>query len=1037
MLEVWLLGRLAVKWNGEALVLPSAERVQALIGYLALHPGSPLPRREVAAALWPDVQDDAARASLRTALWSLSRSWEPNSDVFLTASRSFIGLVAGGMWVDVIDADPGDGQLLPGVDDEWAVIAREDLRRRRLARFDGEAAVAEADGRLDDAIAAARRRCALAPLDEPAHRRLIALLVAGGDRAGAAETGRDFGRLLREELGVTPSPATRAAHAGVRSGQPVSVRRQLYGRAPEIAVLEQQWQTAAQGAGRVVVLTGEGGIGKSSLLAELGQRVGAAGGRRAVGTGIDVGGETPFATWLELAGQLVIAVPTPRPAALWPAELNRLSSALGGRLGRMAAPPIVASPELERLRVFEAVLSLVEWSCADRPLLIALDDVHRVDTVSLRLTAHIGRRIAGLPVLLALVRRDRPSKPAIDSLLADLVGSGLPVTELEVPPIGDAAVAAIAQSVAGRSLNDVMLGRVIAAAEGNPLLAEETARSAIAGGGPAPNLRTAVRATIRGLSPAARDLTRLLAAAGRPLQASELTGLQIDHVDHAADEALETGLLVDRQIGIGFRHALLREAVYADVDSTRSLHDRVANAIQAGDPVERAHHLALAGRNAEAAASWAAAAAHARSVGALQQAVDFSHRATTLDVANGHWWQDLAEYCAWSGRRDEMAAAFAKSLDLLPRNELAEAWCRHGRQLRTVLCNPTASLGAYRQGARHVFPNVPAEIQAAVLIGLAWGEAVAGDVGGVDNLLGAATDLLPIDLDDDTRSDIGEIRLLRLIRQGRFDECGDAARAAATSAGRALRPDRGFAIWLHAACAETCAGDFPAALQLVDLAVESTKAVPVLLLGSLAARAQILARLGRFEEAAQCATRELECAERTDEPRLLDTARHDAGLIALAASKYLDAAGLLTEALAGRPQVSRPSASLACAEALALAGDPDGAAKQLRVMATEPVSRADQPWALVPKMCRVQGLIAAAVGDSTLARRRFQEAAAGWRRVLASVTSATVEGYLANLVDLGRLPVVGLIEPQRELNQLVADLAAIGDQSASSTIEVT
>ena len=225
-------------------------------------------------------------------------------------------------------------------------------------------------------------------------------------------------------------------------------------------------------------------------------------------------------------------------------------------------------------------------------------------------------------------------------------------------------------------------------------------------------------------------------------------------------------------------------------------------------------------------------------------------------------------------------------------------------------------------------------------------------------------------------------------------------------------------------------------MELADLAVESTEAVPVLLLGSLAARAQILARLGRFAEAAECVARELECAARIDEPRFLDTARHDAGLIALAGGKYQQAARLLTEALAGHPQVSRPSASLACAEALALGGDPQAAAGQLRAMVTEPVSRADQPWALVPKMCRVQGLIAAAAGDTTLARRRFQEAAAGWNRVLATVTPATADGYLANLVDLGRMPVVGLIEPRRELDQLVADLAAVGEQPAPATIEV-
>ncbi len=1035
MLRVRLIGRLAVDWNGVALPLPTSDRARALVGYLALHPG-PQPRSEVAAALWAEVTAEAARASLRTALWSLSRAWEPHSDELLAAGRASIGLAPEAIRVDAFDEDPGDGRLLAGVDDEWAMVAREGLRRRLLATLDEQVAVAEADGRMVDAVTAARRRCALAPLDEPAHRTLIALLAAAGDRAGAAAAGRDFAQLLRTELGVTPSPATRAMHAGVLAGSPVVRRPQLFGRSAEVAGLQQEWRRAAHGAGRVVVLTGEAGIGKTSLLAELGHRVGALGGRRTIGAGIDVGGETPFATWLELAGKLVASVPPPAAAASWPTELSRLSSSLGARLGRPGSPPVVASPELERLRVFEAVLSLVEWSCADRPLLIAVDDVHRTDAVSLRLTAHVARRIMALPVLIVLARRDRPGNAAVDALLADLVARHIPVTEMDLRPIGDVEVAAIARMVAGRPLDDQLVRRVVAAAEGNPLLAEETARSAAEGGAAPPNLRTGVRATVRAVPPAARELIRLLAAAGRPLRPAEVARLALSGLDEAADAAVETGLVVDGPDGLGFRHALLREAVYADLEGLPSLHDRLVRALPDSDPAERAHHLELAGRPDEAAASWAAAAAHARSVGALAAAAEFLERATGLAPGDGHWWEQLAEIRAWSGQRSEMTTAFGRALELLPAAELADAWCRHGRQLRTVVCNPGAALAAYHEADRHLAPGSQSGTRAAVLIGVAWGEAVDGDAGAVDELLEQAGRLLPPDLDDETRSDIGEIRLLCLIRQGRFAECGDAVRTAAGSASRALRADRGFAIWLHGACAECCAGNLPAALELADLAVESTASVPVLLIGSLAARAHLLARLGRFAEAAACVDRQLECAERLDEPRMVDTAYHDAGLVALASGRYADAARLLQAALAGRPQVSRPSAALACAEALALGGDSVAAAGRLRSMATEPVSRVDQPWALVPRVSRVQGLIAAAAGDADLARRRFTEAVAGWHRVLGSVSAATADGYLANLVDLGRMPVVGLVEPERELARLAADLADLPDPAVGRPVSI-
>src|SRR5664279_2967518 len=178
MLRVWLVGNLAIEWNGETMPVPSVERARALIGYLALHAG-PQPRAQVAAALWGDAPEDAARASLRTALWSIRRAWEPHTDVLLTATRSHIGFAPQRFWVDALDDDPGVGQLLPDVDDTWCVTEREDLHRRRLAMLDDEVMAADADGRLTDAIDAARRRCELAPLAEPAHRRLITLLTAG------------------------------------------------------------------------------------------------------------------------------------------------------------------------------------------------------------------------------------------------------------------------------------------------------------------------------------------------------------------------------------------------------------------------------------------------------------------------------------------------------------------------------------------------------------------------------------------------------------------------------------------------------------------------------------------------------------------------------------------------------------------------------------------------------------------------------------------------------------------------------------------
>jgi tetratricopeptide (TPR) repeat protein len=198
----------------------------------------------------------------------------------------------------------------------------------------------------------------------------------------------------------------------------------------------------------------------------------------------------------------------------------------------------------------------------------------------------------------------------------------------------------------------------------------------------------------------------------------------------------------------------------------------------------------------------------------------------------------------------------------------------------------------------------------------------------------------------------------------------------------------------------------------------------VVALPCLAARAHLLSRTGRHEEASAAAAELLATAERLDSAPMLAVSRYDSGLVALAAGRPREAAELIDEALAANAAVSRPAARLAMAEALAAAGEPDRGAAQLRRAALEPVGRADQPWALVPRMARVQGLIARAHGDLSTAKRRLTESAQGWRR-LGGATRAPGEEYMAALVDLGRPPVVGLVDPEWELRRVATELAVL------------
>jgi hypothetical protein len=89
----------------------------------------------------------------------------------------------------------------------------------------------------------------------------------------------------------------------------------------------------------------------------------------------------------------------------------------------------------------------------------------------------------------------------------------------------------------------------------------------------------------------------------------------------------------------------------------------------------------------------------------------------------------------------------------------------------------------------------------------------------------------------------------------------------------------------------------------------------------------------------------------------------------------------------------------------------------------EPVGPSDFPDTLVPRLTRVQGLIAAGRGDRALAARRLGEAAEGWRRRLDRSTDG--DRFAASLSDLGRPPVAGLVEPDRELERVLAELRSL------------
>lgn len=219
VLRARVLGRLEIEVDGATVRPRPSLRPWALFGALAIAPGT-VSRSELATRFWPDVYDTTARANLRSALWSLRRELGD----WLTADDDRIGLREGpGVWVDVREFDRAvaagrcatalelaRGELLDGLDDDWALLARDRHRARVVAVLERLATAADAAGRVDEAIALTERQVAQDPLAEDVCRRLIVRLAAAGNRAAAIRAYRAHSRRLHHQLGIAPSAATRA-----------------------------------------------------------------------------------------------------------------------------------------------------------------------------------------------------------------------------------------------------------------------------------------------------------------------------------------------------------------------------------------------------------------------------------------------------------------------------------------------------------------------------------------------------------------------------------------------------------------------------------------------------------------------------------------------------------------------------------------------------------------------------------------------------------------------------------------------------------
>ncbi|MFL5835996.1 MAG: ATP-binding protein [Solirubrobacteraceae bacterium] len=643
MLRVRLVGELGLEADGRRCEPPAPTKARALLAWLALHPG-PRPRSELAGTFWPDVLEESARASLRTALSAVRRSLGDAADDHLEATREAVGLR--GAWVDALafeqEAATGrledalalaDGELLPGLDDEWARDAR-DRHRQRRGELLGELAARVTDPA--EAVRHARARVALDPLSEEAARDLIRHLAAAGDRAGALVAYDELRERLRTTLGIPPSAPTRELVASIRSAarerppsSPLLDRRTagvFVGREAELA--------RAGRAPGLVVLEGEAGVGKTRLALELARAVRDRGGVALVGRC----SEEPL-----------------RPYEAWAEALRPIVEE--GELERMYA-------EGERFLLFEAVRRLLAEVAEAWPVVVVLDDLHWADRPTLLLLAHLVRAPEGAPARLVgtyrstELHRDHP----LAALLADARREHL-AERVSLRGLEAEATAELVAASTGSQTPERVTRAVHAETAGNPFFVVEIARHLAESGlefGEKGRWTGAFSLADVGLPESVREvLGRRLDRIGDPahavLREAALLGERFeldalpdpDAALDALDAALAAGLVREEPGAPGryaFAHALVRQTLYEELSAARRVRAHAAaaerllalreggrpvavaeiahhliEAAPAGDPLRAAEEAERAAAEANAALAWEDAAAHAaRALQALE-----------------------------------------------------------------------------------------------------------------------------------------------------------------------------------------------------------------------------------------------------------------------------------------------------------------------------------------------------------------------------------------------------------------------------------
>ncbi len=500
-------------------------------------------------------------------------------------------------------------------------------------------------GRHAEAAGELERLVADYPLRERLRGQLMLSLYRCGRQAEALAAYQDGRRVLLDELGLEPGrslqdlerailnhdrllDAPDSGHAKAVDGDAHAGRRAagvFVGRERELGEIVAAFDDAQSGRGRLVLLTGEAGIGKSRLADELAGHAKARGAHVLWGRCWEAGGAPAYWPWVQALRSYVRECDPDKLRSQLAAGIQDLAHLLPDLRERFPDVPELHDLESEgaRFRLFDAVAAFLRNASEEAPLVLVLDDLHVADAPSLLMLQFVAAEIADARVTLLAIYRDpdpeRGEDEDEDARLTDL-GRAASVRSA-LGGLSESDVVAYVRSTAAVDPPRTVVDAIVRETEGNPLFVGEVVRLLAAEGlldrplhaswhlNVPRGVREVIGRRLRHVSPDCIDVLTLATVLGREfgLDALErLSGRTADELLDVLDQVVGARVVTDVPGTPGrlrFAHALIRDTLYDGLTPARrvALHRRAGEALEDlyarhREPhlTELAHHFALA-----------------------------------------------------------------------------------------------------------------------------------------------------------------------------------------------------------------------------------------------------------------------------------------------------------------------------------------------------------------------------------------------------------------------------------------------------------